>query len=101
MVQSNPLLGIGFGHFQQFGEGTSAHNIVLHHLAEQVFILGVPLIMIFFSSLVINVFENNPFGRVSLIALNGVVAISIMNTVLAGDKLVQQTGYKQLFTLYH
>jgi O-antigen ligase len=98
LIQSNPGFGVGIGLYSNYGEQTSAHNIILNNLAEFGLILGTLLTICFICPFIMII--KYKFGMKEKIFSLLIYFLFFLQAVLAGQKIIQSSGYISSFVLF-
>jgi hypothetical protein len=93
-----PFSGVGIGLYSNFGDQTSAHNLVLNNLAEYGVIFG-GLINIFFIAPFFMIIGYKIERKDKIFSLL-VYFLFFLQAVLAGQKIIQTSGYISSFLLF-
>lgn len=93
-----PLLGVGVGEFKNYGSATSAHNMVLNNLAEFGLLFGSLLNILVFLPFFIGFKIQVRKDRYMFLIVYGMF---LLQSLTAGQKLVQTTGYISGFALLY
>lgn len=97
LIEKYPLFGIGLGEFVNYGSRSSAHNILLNNLAELGLLFGSVVSAIFV--LPFFFFHKVSQGR-DLLFVQAIYFCFLIQTLSAGQKLIQNTGYVSAFFLF-
>ena len=97
LIQSHPLLGVGIGLYSNYGAQTSAHNLILNNLAEFGVFFGTLLNICFICPFFLIV--KYKFGTRDKIFSLLVYFLFFLQAILAGQKIIQSSGYISSFVL--
>lgn len=95
-IKEYPFLGVGIGEFKNYGGFTSAHNIILNNFTEFGLLFGTYLNLVLLSPFIKLWGVVNRRDRMFAII---VFSVFLLKAVVAGQKLIQSTGYISAFFL--
>lgn len=97
LIETYPLFGIGIGLYSEFGSQTSAHNLILNNFAEFGLLIGSLINFSFIVPFYLIIKLNLPVSRKGFAII--VYFFFFIQAVLAGQKIIQSSGYISAFFL--